>query len=369
MKVFYHEINTTPWMRTLLDSKFRKYTLAIKAINPRVPDAYPNHKIIGRMIIKGEYNDPWEHSLIERREAGAEEYFRTLLPEYQQRKGIVSVWEGPNEPALDTVQQCQNLVAFYRRLAQLMHDEGLLLAGFQASVAQPQVRAAVPGCPHWSILGEIYTFVDLRTRHSYWLPRGVSAPSVGPTDVWTALRHRLDEAELISLGFDTKNMPPLAITEGGIDGGVHGYGKGLGWKDLCSAAQYRAELSEWYGELDKDSYVLGGCLFTAGPTPDWEPFEITQELATWQANQAAGGIYWSTSGTTQPQPPPVIVEPEPPAESLPEHETATDIRTLVQKARWWMEELQRQTEAGNKEYAERIRLSLIKLLYRIEGVA
>lgn len=48
-------------------------------------------------------------------------------------------------------------------------------------------------------------------------------------------------------------------------------------------------------------------------------------------------------------------------------ETATDAKTLVQKCRWWLEEMQRQAEAGNAAYAERIRLSLIQLLYRAEN--
>jgi hypothetical protein len=64
-----------------------------------------------------------------------------------------------------------------------------------------------------------------------------------------------------------------------------------------------------------------------------------------------------------------ILSPAPPVhEGLPEDETATDAATLAQKCRFWLEEMQRQTQAGNLAYAERIRLSLIQLLYRLEGI-
>ena len=368
MKVFYHEIVTQPWMRTLLDSKFRKYTLAIKAVNPRVPDAYPNHKIIGRMIIKGAQNDAWEHSLIDRGAGGAEEYFRVLMPYYQERKGIVTVWEGPNEPALDTKQQCQNLVNFYKRWTEMMHDEGLLAAGFQASVSQPQVKAADPASDKWQILAPIYYMVDLRTRHSYWLPRGVQAPSTGPTDIWTALRHRLDEAELIALGHKSTDFPQLFITEGGVDGGVYRYKVGVGWRGLCSEEQYKQELTEWYKELDKDSYVGGGCLFTVGPTTDWATFEEAQSMAEWQANQAGGGILYNSTPMATPTPVTPTPEPEPglPIDELKKPDMTP--KKLVDKARWWTEEAMRQHSAGEYAFEKKIMDSNVELLLSIYGM-
>ncbi len=61
-------------------------------------------------------------------------------------------------------------------------------------------------------------------------------------------------------------------------------------------------------------------------------------------------------GTVKPQP-----------AGLPEHEMATDAPTLASKARWWLEEEQRAAQAGNEARANEIRLSLIKLLYRLEN--
>ncbi len=61
------------------------------------------------------------------------------------------------------------------------------------------------------------------------------------------------------------------------------------------------------------------------------------------------------------------LNPPPPHQGLPEEEAATDPATIAQKCRWWAEEMQRQFQAGELAYAERIRLSLIQLLYRLEN--
>jgi hypothetical protein len=56
----------------------------------------------------------------------------------------------------------------------------------------------------------------------------------------------------------------------------------------------------------------------------------------------------------------------PEREPLPEDERG-EPPLLAEKARWWLEEMQRQYEASNLERAQAIRLSLITLLYRLEG--
>jgi hypothetical protein len=64
---------------------------------------------------------------------------------------------------------------------------------------------------------------------------------------------------------------------------------------------------------------------------------------------------------TGPEPAPVRPEREP----LPEDEQGPP-GVLAQKARWWQEEQQRAHEAGRVERADEIRVSLIRLLYRLE---
>ncbi len=53
-------------------------------------------------------------------------------------------------------------------------------------------------------------------------------------------------------------------------------------------------------------------------------------------------------------------------EPLPEDEQGESAR-LAEKARWWAEEMQRAYEGGRLRRAEEIRLSLIKLLYKLEN--
>ena len=54
-------------------------------------------------------------------------------------------------------------------------------------------------------------------------------------------------------------------------------------------------------------------------------------------------------------------------EGLPNEETATDAKMLVQKSRAWMEEWERTDAEGMAIRAHEIRLSLIQLLYRAEN--
>jgi hypothetical protein len=158
-------------------------------------------------------------------------------------------------------------------------------------------------------------------------------------------------SELQSAGY---RVPPVLITECGIDGGAvtperEGDKRpGIGWQGFCDQEAYLRQL-EWYdSELRKDSIVVAATPFVCGPNADWASFELTQGMAliigSWHA---------------------AIEAPGPLPEPLPNDEQGPPA-ILAQKARWWCEEMQRQFEAGSLERAEAIRLSLIDLLYRLE---
>ena len=123
---------------------------------------------------------------------------------------------------------------------------------------------------------------------------------------------------------------------------------------------------DWYGEI-RNRNVAGTALWILGDNPMWgvpmeesgQPRPLVGMLADWRAQVG-------TQPVPQPVPPPV---PPPATEPLPEHETATDMRTLTDKVRWWFEEYTRQVEAGNLARAEAIRYSLITLMYRLENAA
>lgn len=96
-------------------------------------------------------------------------------------------------------------------------------------------------------------------------------------------------------------------------------------------------------------------------------------LTNHRALQAAytdcpGDAFLAVWGPFQKRVQDILAPPPPVHEGLPEDETATDAATISQKCRWWSEEMERQWEGGNTAYAQRIRLSLIQLLYRLEGI-
>ena len=299
MKIFYHTIKEQGLVIQMLNEYFNKYTWAIKDVDPPGTDLYPNHKEIGRTPP----NEPWEHAMVAKGAAGADEFFNANLAYYESRRGAVSAWESINEPNVSTELACKNLVAFTMRWTLLMHGRGFKVMVGNFSSGIPQLKKADPNSRAWEILAPMLVGADYRCRHSYWYPGNGSSPH----DLWTALRHRLDEEELKSLGYTM--LPPLFITECGVDGGPIGK---MGWKSFgMSWEQYRQQIAEFYTELDKDPYVMGAGLFTCGPTPDWDSFVIDDNMIRWLATQANGGIVGVSA-------PPVVIPPvvTPPAPKL-----------------------------------------------------
>jgi hypothetical protein len=85
---------------------------------------------------------------------------------------------------------------------------------------------------------------------------------------------------------------PLVISEAGIDGTIanHPGPDGLGWQDFVDywrasgldpdgVTEYLRQLAWYDSELQKDDYVIGCTIFTAGASgPNWRTFDITGML-------------------------------------------------------------------------------------------
>jgi hypothetical protein len=72
-------------------------------------------------------------------------------------------------------------------------------------------------------------------------------------------------------------VPPLLITECGIDRGGDGYRRKPGntpWR------QYLAQLMDYERELRRDPYVVAAFLFTSGATQSWRSFDVGE--AEWR---------------------------------------------------------------------------------------
>jgi hypothetical protein len=105
---------------------------------------------------------------------------------------------------------------------------------------------------------------DAIAVHCYWASAGFTP--------WNALRYRQ---------FWRSGDPPVIITECGRDrvrdgdGGT--YVGEAGWKRCgISADEYVRELIAYSHEIARDPYVLGATVFTAGPTHDWDAFDVDE---------------------------------------------------------------------------------------------
>jgi len=263
---------------------------------------------------------------------GADHYWSMARPRIEACPWI-SWWEGPNEPDVTTEQGCRNLAAFWGRLADIYHDHNLCAAGFSLATGNP------PEMGWWRILAPAAARLDAVEVHEYAMTRHMLV------DGWHLGRLLRADEILQSKGVAVDWI----VGETGVD---RGGGKATdGWRARgMSRREYLEGLTGYEGVLREQ---LGPRLLFVSPftwtTPDWTSFRIDE----WMSRDIAEYVA-STRGAE------AVTEP------LPEHETATDPATIAEKVRWWVEEMQRAHEGGNLDRAERIRLSLITLLYRLE---
>jgi len=311
----------------------------VKAINPPAPDVFPDTKVLGRAWQRPD-NNQFESDCVASGADGGIRYFEYHRQLYESRRGIVTAWEFVNEPILQTIHQAYQYTDALNAWNGRMHANGFKTCGGCISVGNPRLAAFGEDNQIVAILAPALHQCDYWSYHAYWDGR------YNPADNWWAHRYRLivDAARL--MGY---TLPPLILSECGCD---KGGGINDGWRARMSWADYWADLQAFDREIGKDPYVQAAMIFTSGPTTEWRNFEIDKAQAEIIGRARLGEIV--------PAPPPVQHE------GLPTDETATDAKTLVQKSRWWLEEEQRQREAGNTAYAERIRLALIQLLYRAE---
>ncbi len=341
-KISLHFQNVTPWARDVVGRwwNFRQAEPAwVKVINPPVPDVFPNTHVVGRAFWHNN-NDSWEAQCVAKGAAGGEEYFNYLLPYYQERKGAVTAWEAVNEPSLQTVQEAGSYADFFNAWNAKMHAAGFKTCGGSIGVGKPPLPIFGESNAILKIILPALVQSDYWSCHAYWDGR------LDLNDNWWAFRYREIVKEATKLGF---KLPPLIISECGCD---HAGGKYDGWRARgINWEQYHSDLNTFGEQLGKDSYVISAHVFTSGPDSKWVFFELDESQADTVGRERMSAA------------PPVEV----PHEGLPMDETATDAKTLVQKCRWWAENYQRQMEAGNTAYAQRIWLSLIQLLYRAEN--
>lgn len=220
----------------------------------------PGCNIIGRVYTKQADDDRW----LSLGAAGAESWYAVVRSKMLECRWV-KVWELINEPTNKTRMQCINIANYTRRAVDLMHADGLLVATGVFSRGTPQLAASVPSECFLRELQPVFEYGDYVALHQYGL-----SPMTKDAE-WTVLRHRLLLKELKALGITCK---PILVTEGGIDAPG-------GWKTCnISEQQYWDQLLWCDNEYEKDDAIVCWTPYTLEPPPDWEPFVITQWLAT-----------------------------------------------------------------------------------------
>lgn len=338
-----------------------------KVVNPppgcRLPD-------VSRLCARWWTDDRDDAYIRDGREGGAR-FVRDMAPQWWAVPA--ACYELANEPDANSNEGLANLREYSigameeaeRRGVKLCvlnlaegnpHDNGLSDQGRPAAESRAVERwkwAQLAPAVQRAVQGGHYVGL-----HAYWRP-GVE----GPTGRWHALGRRAwDIATLADLGVDVSRLRVL-VNECGIDGGIaHGPAQ-QGWRDLSHPDAYRAEIAEAERFARTIPQVQALMLFTAGYEPPWAGFDIDEGFA----RSFTGALRAVGGGASQP------AAPAPGApQHLPQHEPDGPPGVLMDKVRWWTEEMARSIQAGNDNRAHQILDGLISrdygLMYRLERV-
>jgi hypothetical protein len=254
MKLSWHFINRP---QNIVDIANRNPPEYVKVLNPPPVNPFPASKVIGRVWIGG---DQVEQDYINRYDA------QGYLDHWQSARDVapyVHAWELCNEPPVQTKDQRDRLNDFLCSCADRLPFHAVV--GGNLSVGWPDkpqdildLKDAIRFCDYWGV-------------HEYgWLPE----PAFYPYHLTRYRTHIIEPLRQLGI------VPKLLIGECGMDGGVAG-NPGKGWKGTVSKATYWAMLQRYAEQLALDPEVLAAFVFTSGPTPDWDSFDVDRDLSTW----------------------------------------------------------------------------------------
>ncbi len=250
----------------------------VEVIDPDGSNSWPNARTIGRLWVGG---DNVEAQYYQLGATGADAYFALCEPRYRAASWV-HCWIGPNEPnPLYNAAVANQYAEFAPRWVELMHQKGYRAVVGSFSVGWPDIGQA----PMFRAMMQAADYLGL---HEY------AAPTMQSGNGYWTLRYRRTIKELKDAGC---RVPPILITECGIDGGLVGRGR-TGWKGFCDKVTYQAQLAWYLAEINKDAEVLCAAPFVSGPSPDWVSFDVDEGLARWIAAQP-------DQATAPPMPAPV----------------------------------------------------------------
>lgn len=228
---------------------------------------YPGLLLVGRRYV--------EKQPLSNPENEAEQFARGILDTSTAR--ICGAWEGYNEsPRSKLEARCR----FDRRLAELLHAEGLKYVAGSWSVG-------VPDIPDWRKpeMLDALRVADYIGVHEYCAPRMDSEflrypddPDIQPeVGGYFTLRYRKWWPTL-----PPDCQKPVIISECGIDSGAARWDPGAqgGWRSFTKAQGYLEQL-KWYDRhLQEDDYAAGAAIFCWGTLDrTWDSYDIRGEMA------------------------------------------------------------------------------------------
>lgn len=178
----------------------------------------------------------------------ADAYVTELTDTLNKLKGRGIIWEGINEPVLNSLADVQALSKWFVRFAELMHARSEKVAAFSFSTGNPRLEW-VPS------LAAAASACDYIALHEY------QDPLLGGGGL---TRYRAFRAQL-----PASAQKPILITECGADDGHNN-----GWQKYMPADQFMALLANYDQELLKDDYVLGATIFQYGGGAPWQTFNV-----------------------------------------------------------------------------------------------
>jgi|GEM_PF-3439183 len=286
----------TPDLRRLVEAGCRAVKLVESfELAVEVASVNPNVILIGR-VHSPDYTFDAPDSLFrsgQRPIETARKFIESQRERYRSAS-MIKLWEGPNEPLIRESGEMRWYADFEAERLRLLSDLGLrgVVGNFASGTPEihfwKEFASALDACRKYNgVLG-------VHEYSSPWMWGGVDTSGEG----WTTLRYRRAYRETLQpMGFGDV---PLLITECGL-GETGAAQKGVTngpwrnhlewwrswdgssdpidyWRgDERSPERYYAEQLEWYdGELQRDPFVIGACIFILGgrSSTGWEQYDI-----------------------------------------------------------------------------------------------
>jgi len=277
--------NTSP---DIVEFVYRTKPTVVKAVDDlgwleRVKELSPKTVTIARLSLPAQTvaGDPV---------AAAQAFVAQYLPTFLERP-YVDYWEVWNEP--DTSHMAW-YAAFEAERVRVMASYGLKASIGNFAAGTPEWDQFLAFLPAIQAAQQYGGILGVHEYDAPTLNRSVGIPLPGrpayPDRGVLALRYRYWYEDILK---PRGLVIPLVISEAGIDGGIQnrpGPAEARGWRDFATywgesglshdATRFYLEQLAWYdGEVQKDDYVLGFTVFTAGPlSKEWESFDVTQIL-------------------------------------------------------------------------------------------